>query len=151
MQDFRFSHGWRGASVVGVSVIENKNLLEGIFEQMSHGNTRAMSDAMADDFRWVFPGNWSWSGVWEPKSVVLQQLLRPLMAQFTEYRTAAEMIVAEGDRVIVQARGYGVTTRGETYDQTYCFVFRVADGQLKEVVEHCDTALVERVLDPLTA
>ncbi|WP_406266419.1 nuclear transport factor 2 family protein [Nocardia sp. NBC_00881] len=134
-----------------MSVIENKNLLEGIFEQMSHGNTRAMSDAMADDFRWVFPGNWSWSGVWEPKSVVLQQLLRPLMAQFTEYRTAAEMIVAEGDRVIVQARGYGVTTRGETYDQTYCFVFRVADGQLKEVVEHCDTALVERVLDPLTA
>ncbi|MEU4344508.1 nuclear transport factor 2 family protein [Nocardia sp. NPDC023852] len=134
-----------------MSAIENKNLLEGIFEQMSHGNTRAMSDAMADDFRWVFPGNWSWTGVWEPKTIVLQQLLRPLMAQFTEYRTAAEMIVAEGDRVVVQARGYGVTTRGETYDQTYCFVFRVADGRLKEVVEHCDTALVERVLDPLTA
>ncbi|WP_327110250.1 nuclear transport factor 2 family protein [Nocardia sp. NBC_01730] len=134
-----------------MSVIENKKLLEGIFEQMSHGNTRAMGDAMADDFRWVFPGDWSWTGIWEPKSVVLQQLLRPLMAQFTEYRCAADVIVAEGDRVVVQARGYGVTTRGETYDQTYCFVFRVADGQLKEVVEHCDTALVERVLDPPTA
>ncbi|WP_063052903.1 nuclear transport factor 2 family protein [Nocardia arthritidis] len=46
----------------------------------------------------------------------------------------------------VRARAEGVTTRGESYDQTYCFVFRVAEGKLREVVEYCDTALVERVL-----
>lgn len=125
---------------------ENKKLLEDIFEQMALGNTRALSDAMADDFRWVFPGDWSWSGAWEPKSTVLHELLRPLMAQFREYRSAAEVIVAEGDRVVVQARAHAVTIRGENYDQTYCFVFRVAEGKLREVVEHCDTALVERVL-----
>jgi ketosteroid isomerase-like protein len=34
------------------------------------------------------------------------------------------------------------------YHQTYCHVFRVRDGQLTEVIEHCDTALVERVLQP---
>ncbi|MFI2284377.1 nuclear transport factor 2 family protein [Nocardia beijingensis] len=129
-----------------MTAMENKKLLTDIFEQMSLGNTRALSDAMADDFRWVFPGDWSWSGIWEPKSAVLQELLRPLMAQFTEYRSTAEMIVAEGDRVVVQARAEAVTMHGDPYDQTYCFVFRVADGKLREVVEHCDTALVERVL-----
>ncbi|MFE7743221.1 nuclear transport factor 2 family protein [Nocardia sp. NPDC057455] len=129
-----------------MSAIENKKLLADIFEQMSLGNTRALSDAMADDFRWVFPGDWSWSGTWEPKTAVLEQLLRPLMAQFTTYRNAAESIVAEDDNVVVRARAEAVTTRGETYDQTYCFVFRVADGMLREVVEYCDTALVERVL-----
>ncbi|WP_040782776.1 nuclear transport factor 2 family protein [Nocardia pneumoniae] len=128
------------------TAIENKKLLEDIFQQMARGNTRALSDAMADDFRWVFPGDWSWSGTWEPKTTVLRQLLRPLMAQFTEYRSAADAIVAEGDRVVVQAHANAVTTRGETYDQTYCFLFRVTDGKLREVVEHCDTALVERVL-----
>ncbi|MCC3328815.1 nuclear transport factor 2 family protein [Nocardia abscessus] len=126
--------------------MENKKLLADIFEQMSLGNTRALTDAMADDFRWVFPGDWSWSGTWEPKSAVLEGLLRPLMAQFTEYRSAAELILAEDDRVVVRARAQAVTTRGETYEQIYCFLFRVADGKLREVVEYCDTALVERVL-----
>ena len=130
-----------------MSTGENRKLLHDIFDQMSQGNMRAMSDAMADDFRWVFPGNWSWSGSWEPKQVVLDGLLRPLMAQFTDYRSAADLILAEGDRVVVQAHGHATTRRGEPYHQTYCYIFRVADGKLTEVVEHCDTALVERVLD----
>lgn len=128
---------------------ENKRLLRDVFAELAAGNLAAMSDAMADDCRWVFPGEWSWSGVWEPKRVILDELLRPLMAQFRgRYRSEADLIVAEGDRVVVQARGTATTTRGEAYNQTYCYVFRVRDGQLTEVVEHCDTALVERVLAP---
>ncbi|WP_433682635.1 nuclear transport factor 2 family protein [Nocardia sp. CA-119907] len=133
-----------------MSATENKKLVERIFDEMSRGNTRAMAEAMADDFRWIFPGNWSWSHTWEPKAVVLDELLRPLMTQFAEYRSAAEFIIAEDDRVVAQVRGHGMTTDGEPYEQTYCFVFRVADGRLTEVIEHCDTALVERVLQPLT-
>ncbi|MFX0576089.1 nuclear transport factor 2 family protein [Nocardia nepalensis] len=129
-----------------MSATENRKLVEQIFDQMSRGNTRAMAEAMADDFRWIFPGNWSWSRTWEPKTVVLNELLRPLMAQFTEYRSAADFIIAEDDRVVAQVRGHGMTTDGEPYEQTYCFIFRVADGRLTEVIEHCDTALVERVL-----
>lgn len=128
---------------------ENKKLLQGIFDQMATGNVRALSDAMADDFRWVFPGAWSWSGVCGPKNAVLGGLLRPLMEQFADYRSDADLILADGDQVMVQAHATATTTRGEAYNQTYCFVFRVADGRLTEVVEHCDTALVERVLQPV--
>jgi ketosteroid isomerase-like protein len=131
-----------------MSAIENRQLLQHIFDEMARGNTRAMSEAMADDFRWVFPGNWSWSGTWEPKQVVLDRLLRPLMAQFRSYRNVANLILADADRVVVQAQGYGVTKRGEAYEQTYCFIFRVRDGRLTELIEHCDTALVDRVLEP---
>ncbi|WP_328452476.1 nuclear transport factor 2 family protein [Amycolatopsis sp. NBC_00438] len=131
-----------------MSAERNTKLLREIFDQLAVGKARALTDAMADDFRWIFPGHWSWSGTWEPKSEVVHGLLRPLMAQFAgDYRCAAESIVAQGDRVVVQARGHGTTLRGERYDQTYCFVYRVTDGRLREVVEHCDTALVDRVLD----
>jgi ketosteroid isomerase-like protein len=133
-----------------MSAAENKKLLQEIFEQLALGNPRAMSEAMAEDCRWVFPGNWSWTGIWGPKSVALDGLLRPLMAQFADYRSEADLILAEGDRVVVQARGYATTIRGEPYHQTYCYIFRVADGRITEVVEHCDTALVERVLVPPT-
>jgi ketosteroid isomerase-like protein len=131
-----------------MSLEQNEKLLREIFGQLAVGDGRALTDAMADDFRWIFPGDWSWSGTWEPKSEVVRGLLRPLMAQFAgDYRCEAEWIVAHGDRVVVQARGHATTLRGERYDQTYCFVYRVTDGRLREVVEHCDTALVERVLD----
>jgi uncharacterized protein len=127
----------------------NRKLLRGVFDEMARGNARALSDAMADDVRWTFPGAWSWSGTWSPKEEVVHGLLRPLMAQFGGiYRSEADLILADGDRVVVQARGHATTTRGEPYEQTYCFIFRVADGRLTEVIEHCDTALVERVLDP---
>ncbi|MET8776947.1 nuclear transport factor 2 family protein [Nocardia sp. NPDC004654] len=127
----------------------NKELVREIFDRMARGDMRALGEAMADDFAWIFPGDWSWAGTWAPKSVVLHEMLRPLMAQFSSYRLEADSIVGEGDRVVVQARGHGITTRGETYEQTYCMIFRVADGRLVEVVEYCNTALVERVLEPI--
>src|SRR3954451_17650181 len=132
-----------------MSTEENKRLVGELFEQMAIGNVRAMSEAMADDCRWVFPGEWSWSGVWEPKQVVLDELLLPLMDQFEHgYRSEADLILADDDRVVVQSRGRAVTKRGDPYNQTYCYVLRLRDGRLTEVVEHCDTALVERVLEP---
>lgn len=87
------------------------------------------------------------AGTWGPREVAQKTLLRPLMTQFASYRSEADSFIAEGDRVVVQARADAVTKAGERYDQTYCFVCTVRDGQLTEVVEHCNTALVERVLE----
>lgn len=150
MPDSRWSHGSVARSFAEVSTLGNKELIRAVFEQLARGNARALGEALSDDCRWIFPGNWSWAGVWEPKTAVLQGLLRPLMTQFADgYRMEADLVLADEDRVIVQARGYGTTTRGESYHQTYCFLFRIADARITEVIEHCDTALVERVLEPM--
>lgn len=102
---------------------------------------------MADDFRWRFAGEWSWARDWgETKREVRSNLLQPLMAQFASYRCEADEIIAEADRVVVRARADATTTRGERYPQSYCYVFRLENGRLAEVLEYCDTALVERVL-----
>lgn len=131
-----------------MSALHNKKLIWGIFAELSLGKTRAFTEALADDVRWTFPGNWSWSGTWAPKTAVLDELLGPLMAQFAgSYRSEADFILAEGDRVVVQAHGHATTTRGDAYDQAYLYIFRIRDGRITEVIEHCDTALVERVLD----
>lgn len=80
--------------------------------------------------------------------VVVDQLLGVLRAQVREqWKCHADLILADSDRVVVQARGRVTTTCCDQYDQSYCFIFTVANGQLLEVIEHCDTALVERVLD----
>ncbi|MFE6862244.1 nuclear transport factor 2 family protein [Nocardia sp. NPDC057668] len=129
----------------------NRALLTRIFERMAQGDMRALSEAMAQDFRWIFPGSWSWAGTWESREAVVHGLLRPLMSQLDHtYRMSADFVLADGDRVVVQATGNGTTTAGQAYPQKYCFVFRVTEGKLTEVIEHCDTALVERVLTPPT-
>jgi uncharacterized protein len=69
------------------------------------------------------------------------------MAQYPDYRSFAEEILVDGDRVVVRARANAMTVRGEAYPQAYCYVFRIVDGRIAEVTEYCDTALVERVLE----
>lgn len=99
---------------------------------------------MADGFRWVLPGDWSWSGTWGPKKAAVEELLLSLMRQLVGYRSEAGSVITTDDRVVVQTRGHTATTRGESCHQTYRYLFRVADGHLTEVVEYRDTALVER-------
>ncbi|WET82488.1 nuclear transport factor 2 family protein [Amycolatopsis sp. QT-25] len=131
-----------------MSTENNRKLLATVFDQLAAGNARALTDVMADECRWIFPGDWSWGGVWEPKTEVVHKLLRPLMAQFSDdYRSEADMILAAEDRVVVQARGHATTKHGDTYEQTYCFIFRLADDRIIEVVEYCNSALVEKVLE----
>jgi ketosteroid isomerase-like protein len=57
-------------------------------------------------------------------------------------------VLADGDHVVVQAHATATTVRGDAYPQTYCCILRMRDGQVAQIVEHCDTALVERVLEP---
>jgi uncharacterized protein len=127
---------------------ENKQLLTTIFDALATGDTRPFTEAMADELRWSFAGEWSWARDWgASKREVRDNLLRPLMEQYRDYRSSAEEILADGDRVVVRARATATTVRGEAYAQAYCYVFGVIDGRITEVIEYCDTALVERVLE----
>jgi ketosteroid isomerase-like protein len=131
-----------------MSARENRQLLASIFDSLAAGDGRPLVEAMDDHCRWRFAGQWSWARDWgKTKREVQRNLLRPLMAQFAGYSCRAEEIIAEDDRVVVRARADATTTRGDAYPQSYCYVFRVQNGRLVEVLEYCDTALVERVLD----
>jgi ketosteroid isomerase-like protein len=58
-------------------------------------------------------------------------------------------VTAEGDRVVVEAEGNGVTCEGTSYRNRYCFAFTFADGRIKEVHEYFCTKLADAVLWPL--
>lgn len=78
-----------------------------------------------------------------------EQLLKPLYQQFVApTRITPTRILADGDHVVVECHGDATTVSGERYANTYCMVMRLADGQLRELTEYMDTALVERVLKP---
>lgn len=119
------------------------------FERLADGGGQPFLDLMADDFRWTITGRTAWSGTYEGKTAVRERLLQPLFAQFADrYRNTAQRFVAEGDWVVVQCRGSVTTKHGRRYDNEYCYVCRLSDGKLRELVEYLDTELVATVLDP---
>jgi ketosteroid isomerase-like protein len=132
-----------------MSAGENKELLRDVFERMAGGDGQPFMDALADDVRWTVIGSSPWSRTYAGKQEIVDQLMRPLFSQFAdEYRARAINIVAEGEVVVVEARGEVMTKAGQPYNQTYCYVFRLADGRVRELTEYLDTELVNRVLAP---
>jgi ketosteroid isomerase-like protein len=74
--------------------------------------------------------------------------MRPLFGQFADgYKARATRIVAEDDVVVVEARGQVTTKSGKPYNQTYCYVFQLAEGKVQELTEYIDTDLVKQTLD----
>lgn len=60
-------------------------------------------------------------------------------------------VIAEGDRVAVEAEGDAVTSAGAPYRNQYCFVFTLRDGLISQVNEYFCTVHADEVLWPLVA
>jgi len=130
-----------------MSAAENKQLMQTIFGGLAEGNARPFVEAMADGFRWTVTGTTKWSKTYEGKQAVITELFGQLRTRIEGgIRTTAQRFIAEGDYVVVEARGNNTTKRGKPYNNRYCFVFRISGGQLQELTEYLDTELVTTAL-----
>jgi uncharacterized protein len=141
--------GGAGGHACAVTAAHNKQVMQGIFTELSRGNSRPFRDAMAEDFSWTIIGSTKWSGTYRGKQTVLEQLIGPLFAQFADrYTNVADRFIAEGDHVVVECRGRATTKAGNPYNNTYCYVCRFSEGKLQALTEYCDTELVSAALAP---
>ena len=132
-----------------MSTEANKKLIQQVFTDSASRSGTTFIDHLADDAVWVQTGQCSWSGSFRGKDAITNGLfahLRTLLA--ARPRTIAFNFIAEGDIVVVEAKGDNVAKSGERYDNEYCMVWRVENGRITQIKEYCDTALVERVLGP---
>jgi uncharacterized protein len=126
----------------------SKQLLQDIFAGLARGDAKPFVDSLAEDFCWSAPGTNAWSGIYRGKKSVRDDLLRPLFANFADqYTNSAHRFIAEGEWVVVECSGKVMTKSGRPYNNKYCWVCRVEDGQLKEVIEYMDTELAATVLE----
>ncbi len=131
-----------------MSTSDNKKALQAVFEAMAVGNTRPFGELMADDCVWFTPGQSAWSGTWRGRQAMGEQLFAPLYKRFEgKYTNRASRFIADGDVVVVEARGSATLKSGGDYNNTYCFVCEFnAAGKLVKVAEYMDTDLAVRVL-----
>jgi ketosteroid isomerase-like protein len=104
----------------------------------------AILATMSDDVRWTLIGTTKFSGTMNGKQEIHEKLFKPIFAQLeTPGSNVIDNIIAEGDYVVVQQHGTGRRTKsGKDYNNTYCIVYKVGEGKIKEITEYCDTELV---------
>jgi uncharacterized protein len=130
-----------------MSDVSNKEIMQEIFSGLSKGDPQLFVESMADDFRWTVAGATKWSKTYDGKKAVLTELFGLLSSKLAgAITTTAHRFIADGDYVAVEARGSSTTKKGNPYNNIYCFVFRLADGKLREVTEYMDTELATAAL-----
>ena len=130
-----------------MNAIENKQIVQSIFDELAQGNSRPLVESMTDDFQWTVTGSNRWSGTYKGKQAVLNDLLGQLRARIEgRIKTIAHRFIAEGDFVVVEAHGDNTTRDGRPYNNSYCFVIELAGGKLRAITEYMDTELVSSVL-----
>jgi uncharacterized protein len=130
----------------------NKKLIQNIFAAAGApdpaGRDRSLFVAsLADDATWTVTGQYSWSRTFSGQQSILNDLhghVRTRLAERT--RTIAHRFIADGNHVVVEAKGDNVTREGVRYDNDYCLVFRLEGGKIKEIREYCDSVLTEKAL-----
>jgi ketosteroid isomerase-like protein len=128
---------------------ENRALIETIFAELGRGRAAPFVDALDDRVRWRTPGSSVWSLTFEGKASVLNDLLGSVRAQLVDHvHLTVQRVLADGDRVVVEAKGRAMTKSGQPYDNEYCFVYRIAAGKIVEVTEYLDTQLACSRLEP---
>lgn len=122
---------------------DNKQLVRQLYAELSKGNTKPFIDCLAEDIRWTIIGTTKFSGTIEGKQNVVNKLFDRVAAQLNgPTKTTIKNLIAEGEYVVVESSGRVVTTAGKPYNNTYCEIFRLAGGKVKEVTVYLDTALI---------
>jgi uncharacterized protein len=120
---------------------QNKATVREFLEVFSTGDVDGIVERLHDEATWWISG--SLEGMSGTKSK--EEMATLLGGVTTIYKEGAlplkpVSMVAEGDRVAVEAEGRAELTNGRVYEPKSAFVFEVVDGRIKSIKEYLDTA-----------
>ena len=127
---------------------QNKQLLQHIYTEIAKRNVQPLLESLADDIQWTIIGTTAFSGISHGKEEVIEKVLKPLRDMLADgpFVFSIDRLIAEGEYVVMQARGRATSKSGKPYNNTYCIVSRIVDGKLKEMTDYIDTQLLASVL-----
>jgi uncharacterized protein (TIGR02246 family) len=123
----------------------NKALVRAFFDALNAGDADAIAGSYAPDGSVQTMGNTLISGVFNREQIA--QSAGAIFDVFPRgiHFTVLDM-VAEGDKVAVEATSEGEHVSGQTYTNEYHFLFEFRDGKVLRLKEYMDTEQVTDVL-----
>ncbi len=126
-----------------MSAAENKKLIQDVFTAWAGGDGMAFFNTLAEDVQWTVIGTSPVSRTYTSRQAFVDGAAKPLTAKLAgPIQPTVVNIIAEGDNVVLQWEGKATTKAGRPYNNSYCWVMRVADGKVREGTAYIDTELV---------
>lgn len=125
-----------------------RDVLRRYLDALAAGDLAAIASSFAEDAAWHLHGTLPLSGTKHGREAIMAFLTSAgsLYQPGTQQFSFGE-ITAEGDRAVLEWRVRGTASAtGKAYDNEYCALFRVRDGQITEVREYLDSLHAAQVL-----
>ncbi len=127
------------------SIEDNKQFVRDFFDALNAGDVDRIVAAYTEDGTVETMGNTLISGVSSRDEIAAAA--GGIYDVFPDgLRFSITGMVAEGDKVAVEAESEGEHVSGQTYANQYHFLFELKDGKLASLKEYMDTELVTDVL-----
>lgn len=123
---------------------ENRKTALKMLSAMSAGSLD--ETIMTDDISWWVPGQGT---ITKAQFLAMGEGFRAISTG--EFSMKVHGVTAEGDRVAVEAEGYGPLTNGKIYNNTYHFLFLFRDGKIHQVKEYNDSLHAAQIFGPPSA
>ena len=101
-----------------MSAAANKKLVQQVYTDSANRSGTTFVDNLAEDATWIVTGQYSWSHEFRGRDAINNGLMGHFRSFFAvRPRTVAFNFIAEGDYVVVEARGDNVTKAGRPLRQ----------------------------------
>ena len=122
-----------------------KKLIMDVMTALAEGNDQPLLDAMHADMKWTWMGSGNLSKTFDGKESILNELWKSVKTDIARpFRVKANLIITEGEYVVVEGLGNNKASNGKDYNNRYCWIIKIIDGKIMELREYMDTDLVRR-------
>ena len=121
--------------------MDNKNIARDFFARFSTSDIEGALALMTDDATWLIPGKperMPTAGLYSKERI--RKLFYTMLKQLEGgLQLTVTGMVAEGDRIALEAESSGDLKNGRRYRQQYHFRMEFRDGKISAVREYLDT------------
>jgi ketosteroid isomerase-like protein len=125
----------------------HKELVRSFFEALSAGDLDRVASFFDADSTWTVCAKELLGAGTTRGPAIVEEFLRPVRGLFEpgDPKVHVDALVAEGDRVVAEARGSGRFANGLPYENQYVFVFELDGGTIRAIREYMDTQYAAKV------
>lgn len=124
-----------------MSIEENKKVAAEFFNRFDTFDIEGALNTMTDDINWWIAGKpEQLPAAGDHNKKQIAALFRNMAEQLSNgLKITIKSLIAEGDKVALEAESYGELKNGRVYNQHYHLLMTIRDGRISEVREYLDT------------
>jgi ketosteroid isomerase-like protein len=111
------------------------------FQALATGDGTELKTCFSKNARWIAPGQLPNSGTWEGRDEIVDGFFPIATNRMVpgSFSTRAVSITVGATNTVVEWVASAVTLSGQTYENSYIANLMIADDEITEVREYCDT------------